>query len=135
MRIRYIGIDPGYNMSGLAVMRAERFVFWLETHDPCVLLDVIRQNARMPGSMLVLLEDYLGEGPRNRYNKRTIEVIGYVKFNCYDAGIPVELVPQQQRLANVALVPEYIHGKDERAAAAHVLSYREKQRLARRVAQ
>lgn len=127
--MRIIGVDPGYNMSGLAVRRAGQFVFWLETSDPCVLFEVIVQNdAASGGRLLVLLEDYLGEGQRNKYNKRTIEVIGYVKYSCLGAGIPVEMVPQQQRLANVNNVPSYIKGKDVRAAAAHVLSYCEKRK-------
>jgi hypothetical protein len=114
-------------MSGLAVMLAGEFVFWLESDDPVVLMDVITAEAQS-GPVQVILENILGSGPRDHYIQRTIEILGYIDNSCRGLGIPCERVPQQARLANVKNVPAYIHGKDERAAAAHVLSYRERKR-------
>jgi hypothetical protein len=125
---RLIGIDPGALMSGLAVRKAGKFVFWLETDDPCVLWEVIFDIAVLHRDTEVILEDFLGSGRRDNAIKRTIEVLGYVYYSCIAHGVPVELVEPQKRLAYVSLVPAYIHGKDERAAAAHVLAAEERRK-------
>lgn len=121
----YIGVDPGGVKTGVAVYENGAFVLWLETDDPVAVVDVIFAYKRK-GRITVILEDFLGSGRLNRYRKRTIAVLGYVQFTCRGAQIPCELVPQQKRLSNVANVPPPIRGKDEVAAAAHVLSYLER---------
>ena len=123
---RLIGVDPGYNMTGIAVMMRGEFVFWAESNDPCAIWEIIFQNAADSRQRVkVILEDFLGSGPRNKWNQRTIEILGYIYFSCVGANIPCERVPQWKRKASVCKVPEYIRGKDEIAAAAHVLAYRE----------
>jgi hypothetical protein len=124
-----IGVDPGAKFSGLAVDLDGQFVFWLESDDPVVLWEVIEINAAEHKELVVVLEDILGEGPRGSSIQRTIEILGYIYHRCREAGIPCERVPNQVRLANVKRVPNYIRRKDERAAAAHVLSYRERQAI------
>jgi len=123
-----IGVDPGSVFTGAAVHQNGSFTFWAESDDPIVIWKLIRAVRRNnPGvPLVVILEDFLGSGPRNKHAKRTIEVIGYIRYTCIAHGIGVELVPQQYRKSNVMNVPTAIEGKDEKAAAAHVLSYIER---------
>lgn len=126
---RFIGVDPGSVMTGAAVMLDSDFVFWLESADPCAIWEVIWCNAAETRDLQIILEDFLGSGPRDKHIKRTIEVLGYIYHSCREHGLNVVRVPQHKRLSCVKFVPEYIRGKDERAAAAHVLAYRERNGL------
>jgi hypothetical protein len=129
--MRIIGVDPGANFTGIAVLddTTGEFEFWGESDDPVVIWEFIALYAR-DGVAIVILEDMLGSGRRDEYIQRTIEVLGYLDNRCREAGVEVQRVPQQARLANVRNVPPEIRRKDERSAAAHALSYRERKRIA-----
>lgn len=123
--MRIIGIDPGAIYTGIAVLENDEFTYWNESDDPVVIWVAIEEACRY-GEGTVVVEDYLGTGRRSSYSQRTTEVLGYIYHRCREEGIPVERVPQQARLANVANVPKAISRKDEKSAAAHALSYRER---------
>jgi hypothetical protein len=120
-----IGVDPGSNFTGAAVHDGSGFVFWLESDDPITIMDAILGYPYV-SDLVVVLEDFLGAGYLDRHKKRTIEVLGYIYHSCRAKGITVKRVDPQRRLSNTMNVPAKIRGKDERAAAAHVLSYLEK---------
>lgn len=127
--MRIIGIDPGANFTGIAVLDADtgEFEFWAEADDPIVIWEFIATFCHSEECEIVL-EDMLGGGRRDEYIQRTTEVLGYLDNRCREAGLHVERVPQQARLANVKNVPKEIRRKDERSAAAHALSHRERGR-------
>lgn len=129
--LRIIAIDPGANFTGIAVLddATGDFDFWAESDDPVVIWEFIELYHHQGD--VVLLEALLGSGRRDEFIVRTIEVIGYLDNRCREAGITVERVPQQARLANVRNVPRKIKRKDERAAAAHALSHRERMSIDR----
>jgi hypothetical protein len=127
-----VGVDPGANFTGIAIYDTEknRFTEWNESEDPVVIGATIVNAIRPYTDGVVVVEDYLGAGRRSTYSQRTTEVLGYIYHRCREEGITVERVPQQARLANVANVPKEISRKDEVSAAAHALSYRERNGLA-----
>lgn len=124
--MRIIGIDPGANYTGIAVLdaRTGEFEFWAESDHPIVIWEFIALYGRTRS--VIVIEDMLGSGRRDTFIQRTIEILGYLYHRCKEAGLMVERVPQQARLANVKNVPDTIKRKDERSAAAHALSYRER---------
>jgi hypothetical protein len=126
--MRVIGVDPGAVYTGVAILDSDgKFIYWNESDDPVVIWVAIEEACRY-GEGVVVVEDFLGSGRRNEYTQRTTEALGYIYHRCREEGITVERVPQQARLANVMNVPKEISRKDEKAAAAHALSYRERKR-------
>lgn len=124
--MRIIGVDPGANFTGIAVLDAAsgEFEFWAESDEPVAIWEFIHLYAGP--HTIVVIEDMLGSGRRDTFIQRTIEVLGYLVYRCKEAGLTVVRVAQQARLANVKNVPKQIRRKDERSAAAHALSYRER---------
>jgi hypothetical protein len=118
----YIGIDPGGVYSGFAASDGKRFIRWFETKDPTLLVEGISdlESVAIP---TVIVEDFIGQGRLNYYRKRTLMILGYVQFTCKANGWLLETPNPQKRLAYVSLVPPEIQGKDEIAAAAHVIAY------------
>lgn len=123
--MRYIGVDPGANFTGVAVLEVpDTFLFHAEFSDPTEVMIAIQRFAG-PGDR-VIVEAMLGGGNRDAHIVKTIEVVGYVYYSCKEIGIEVEKVPNQARLANVKNVPSEITGKDEISAAAHALTAQER---------
>lgn len=122
-----IGVDPGANYTGVVIWDNDHgFTFHREYREPERAWDIIVKHHAIHGDRLeVIVEDFLGGGHLNNDKRRTIEVLGLVYWGCKHAGIRVHRPPQQRRLCNVDNVPDYITGKDEIAAAAHVLSHLE----------
>lgn len=122
----YIGIDPGSNYTGLAILSGDVFVYHREYIDP-VLLWTEMEALIDTQTCLAAIEDMLGTGRRDKHIVRTIKVLGYLEYRFREQGrIKPEIVPQQVRLAYVSLVPKNITGKDEKSAAAHALALRER---------
>lgn len=126
--MRFVAIDPGANFTGVAVLENDgTFSFHGEFADPVLVAErMLREAYKDPDDTLTIVEDFLGGGGRDKYVTSTIKVVGYLYLRCREARIRVILVANQQRLANVDNVPAEITGKDERAAAAHALTQREK---------
>ena len=122
----FAGADPGARNTGVAIMDDKRFVMWAEFADPIEAMVVIRTHAAMDPSMVMIVEAFIGSGRLNKRRIRTIEIVGYLFFACEELGLEVVRQVNQVRLPSVRLVPAAIRGKDERAAAAHVLAYRER---------
>ena len=128
--MRIIGIDPGAKFTGIAVLNATtgEFEFWAESDDPVAIWEMV-VGQLMHGydgeEVHIVIEDILGGGRRDEYVQRTIEVLGYLYNRCREIKLRVTRVAPQARLANVSRVPKKIRGKDEKAAAAHALSYKE----------
>jgi hypothetical protein len=124
--MRYIGVDPGANFTGVAVLEADgSFSLHQELTDPVSVWLVI-EDETIEGVTQVILEDFIGGGQRDAYVTKTIKTVGYLENRCREAGVSIKLVNPQARLANVENVPKEITGKDEIAAAAHALSERER---------
>jgi hypothetical protein len=117
--VTYIGIDPGAVYTGIAVYENGTWLEWHEYTDPVDVWQVIR---KFPYAT-VILENFIGSGRLNNYRKKTIMVLGYVYYRCREYGVMTALVTPQKRKAYVSEVPAEIIGKDEIAAAAHVLAY------------
>lgn len=129
--MRFIGVDPGAINTGVAVLEGDgTFSVHGEYANPLDVWATIRNEcARIhdpDNSAIVILENFLGSGRLNNYKYVTIRIVGYLYWRCLEAAIPVRLIPNQARLANVGNVPEQITGKDEIAAAAHALTARER---------
>lgn len=122
--MRFIGVDPGSNYTGVAVLEEDgTFSFYHEYNDP---IEVVRAIFRLSDPIdIIVIEDFIGGGQRNTYSSRTLRIVGYLFFRLVEAHRKVKLVVNQRRLANVKNVPPEITGKDEKAAAAHALSERE----------
>lgn len=129
--MRICGVDPGAIFTGLAIWSTQIncFTVHCESEDPVVIWSLIQDETEYDTAVIVV-EDYLGTGRRSSYSQRTTEVLGYIYNRAREEGIPVERPGSQARLANVANVPRDITGKDEISAAAHALSYRERNGLA-----
>jgi len=127
---RYIGVDPGSKFTGIAILEEDgTFSFHGEYDNPVAAWEVIaRETDGHQWDYVVILEDMLGSGQRDAHIIRTIKLVGYIYYHCIEAGITVELVPNQARLANIGNVPFDITGKDEIAAAAHALSAKERRK-------
>ena len=124
--MRFIGVDPGSNFTGVAVLTEDgTFLYHGEYADPVQAWYYIHHWA-MGSDAYVVIEDYVGGGYRDTHTTTTIKCVGYLYHRCREAGLEVELVNPQARLSNVANVPAEIAGKDERSAAAHALAYRER---------
>lgn len=127
--MRFIGVDPGANFTGVAVLHSEsgNFVYHGEFADPVEAWYRINWNYDMIiGDDVVVLEDFVGGGGRDECVTKTIKTVGYIENRCREERYRVLLVNPQARLANVSRVPAEITGKDEIAAAAHALSAKER---------
>lgn len=126
--MRIVGVDPGSIYTGIAVLDPDGdFSFHDEFESPLPVWSTInRQLEYSPLELVVVLEDFVGSGRHDAHMLRTIKIVGYIQWRCHEGQVPVELVKNQERLANVQNVPSFITGKDEIAAAAHALSYRER---------
>jgi hypothetical protein len=118
-----IGIDPGGVYTGVAMHDGTSFVRWFECKDPLLAFREIDRANHDNLVVAVVIEDFRGSGRLNKYRKKTIEVLGFIFNGCRYLGITCYRVSQQRRLAYVSEVPPEIKGKDERAAAAHVLAH------------
>jgi len=139
--VKVLGIDPGVT-NGYAVvsdvMGDRQYVEtcgW--TQSPSVLGEVIELKKYILRDFWVVVEDFVGAGPRNADNKRTIETLGFVRHLCALRNIECKVRQPQTRLAYVEradfLVPrERVHGEQEAwnqhrvhivQAAAHALSW------------
>lgn len=126
--MRFIAIDPGSNLTGVAILSESGvFVFHSEYDDPIKVWHVIDWNYdHALRDDVIVIENFIGGGSRDEHVTRTIKIVGYLENRCREEGYRVYLVNPQARLANVANVPREIIGKDEIAAAAHALSARER---------
>lgn len=127
--MRFIGVDPGANFTGIAILHAEsgNFIYHAEFADPLDVWNRIDWHYdTIIGDDVICLENFIGGGGRDEYVTKTIKTVGYLEHRCREAGYHLILVNPQARLANVANVPPEIHGKDEIAAAAHALSAKER---------
>jgi hypothetical protein len=129
--MRFIGVDPGARFTGVAVLESDgTFSQHGEYASALDVWRVIEREAKLPhdpdDSLAIILEDLLGSGERNRFITTTIKIVGYIYWRCIEATLSVFLVPNQARLANIGNVPAEITGKDERSAAAHALTARER---------
>lgn len=129
--MRFIGIDPGANFTGVAVLESNgTFSVHCELAMPLDVWHLIETETTKEhdpdDGVSIVLEDFLGGGSLNRYKLTTIKIVGYIYWRCLEAGIAVLLVPNQARLSNVSNVPEEITGKDEISAAAHALTAQER---------
>lgn len=131
----YIGVDPGANFTGVVTHDGEKFTRWKEFLDPVAVWREIEAPLEAGWEVTVILEDFTGTGRLNRYRKKTMEVLGYIRFRCNEArerfGSQLRCVIQiqQRRKPYVSAVPKAIVGKDEIAAAAHVIAYLTRQRI------
>lgn len=122
----FIGIDPGANYSGLAILNDDVFVFHDEYHDPVKLWQKIEPLAAMNRDEAhFVVEDFIGGGRRDVYVKKTILALGYFQHRLIEIGAYVEVIVPDARKAYVSLVP-MAWRKDERAAGAHALALRER---------
>lgn len=121
-----MGVDPG-KTTGIAILDVESdkvfstAVMTVEALVGCILTG---------HPTVVVVEDYVGSGPRSAEAIRTLKLVGIVVGACEALRIPYSVRPPQVRLPHVAasrarLPRRSIH---ERDAFAHVLSYREQQR-------
>lgn len=125
----YVGVDPGANFSGLAVLdgQTNSFTEYGAFERPTELWHVLREWISLgTDCVTVAIEDFLGSGASNTYRKKTVMALGYIQYRCEESGADIEVVPQQVRLAYVGLVPSEITQKDEIAAAAHALALQER---------
>lgn len=127
----YIGIDPGANYSGIAILNDETFVESGEFANPCELWELAEEYIEYNPTTWTVIEDFLGSGASNTYRKKTVMALGYFQYRCAEIDANYEVVPQQTRLAYVKLVPYEISGKDEKSAAAHALALRERRKRRR----
>ena len=129
--MRFIGVDPGANYTGVAVLESDgHFSVHAEFGCPTDVWELICRECVKShdpdDGTTVILEDFLGAGRRDNYVTTTIKIVGYIYWSCIGSAFSVQLVPNQARLPNVRNVPIEITGKDEIAAAAHALSARER---------
>lgn len=126
--VRFIAVDPGANYTGVAVLEEDgTFSEHGEYSSPLDVWQVVRDaNEKDPRNTIVIIEDFLGGGSRDKFVTTTLKTLGYIYWRCLECVISAILVPNQARLANVRNVPKEITGKDEIAAAAHALSARER---------
>lgn len=125
--MRFIGVDPGANYTGVAVLEDDgTFSAHREFGSPLDAWRMIYAETRKDPNTTIILEDLLGSGRRDSFITKTLKVVGYLYWRCIESVLSVILVPNQRRIANVQNVPDDITGKDERAAAAHALTARER---------
>jgi hypothetical protein len=122
----YIGVDPGYNYSGLAILSGNgQPMHHAEYANPVELWRTLSTFAAFDEHWIAI-EDFIGSGTLNKERKQTIEVLGYVRYRCAEFRYQFEIVVNQVRLAYVSLVPRVVTGKDEISAYAHALALKER---------
>ena len=121
----FIGIDPGANFNGLAILNDDVFVFHDEYSDPVKLWQKIEPLAANRDEAHFVVEDFIGGGRRDSFVKRTIEALGYFRHRLLEAHAYAEVVVPDARKPYVSLVP-IAWRKDERSAGAHALALRER---------
>jgi hypothetical protein len=124
--LRYAGIDPGANFTGVAIHNGDRFIAHGEFDDPVDAMWFIDRNCPNSRDLVTIVEAFTGTGRLNKRRIRTIEIVGYCYNRCRERGITVVRQRSDVRLPCVSLVPPEISGKDEKAAAAHVLAHLER---------
>ena len=127
-------VDPGLTTGLASYETAYDLVLGTkETTDPVEVgwyLDWLRDTAEADGDdVVVVVENYLGAGPRTAEATHTLQVLGFVRWYAAMLGLPVVVQAPQQRLAYVTrateLAPKLRHAG---AALAHALAYAAKQK-------
>ena len=119
-----VGIDPGGTI-GYAVVDPSGSIHAYHTSEITKVGDTIWHLQTYSEGVSVVIEDFLGSGPRSAAGHLTSQQIGYIYFTCVRKGIPVKKVPSQRRkskLAEAATYTQHVHEKD---AVAHALVQRE----------
>ena len=121
----FFGIDPGGMIGFAAVTSSGEVLFTKETDDILEVFDTIIGSL---GSepVAVVIEDYLGAGPRSKDGHHTSLQIGYIWYSCQAVDIPCERVGSQRRLAYVDRASQHTTNH-ARSALAHAFAEMEKQ--------
>lgn len=122
----FIGIDPGANYNGLAILNDDVFVFHDEYWSPVKLWGKIEPLVALGKDQVhTVVEDMIGGGRRDVFIKKTILALGYFQNRLIEADAYVEVTVPNARKAYVSQVPTSWR-KDERSAGAHALALRER---------
>lgn len=121
-----LGVDPGLT-TGVAVYDTlrERVVEHAELDDPLQLGHYLKDwdYRRAWDRMQVVVENYVGGGPRTKEATHTLQVLGFVRYYAEMLGPPVVVQAPQKRLPYVAKAAELVDGKHAQAALAHCLAF------------
>jgi len=119
-----VGIDPGRTIgvayidvtaSALKVLHASQ-----ETHPPVVGRLLREWGGEAPE---VVVEDFVGAGPRNTASNHTLKVIGFIVWHCELLHLQVTQVPPQSRLSAVTAAKQFKCGPHATDAMAHAIAY------------
>jgi predicted RNase H-like nuclease (RuvC/YqgF family) len=117
-----MGIDPGIT-TGLALIDGDTGAL-IETEES-MSLKALASAISDWNPNVIAIEDFVGSGPRNKYNIATMKLIGFVHGFCFGRGIEVvEQHPQFRRhKLMVAGRLSKSGSRHERDALAHALAY------------
>jgi hypothetical protein len=122
-----LAVDPGLT-TGVAVYDAEhsQLLATLETKDPLKVGSLILGYELF--NTTVVVENYVGAGPRTAEATHTLQVLGFVRWYAAMLGLPVVVQAPQQRLPYVTRATELApKTKHAAAALAHAIAFAAKQ--------
>ena len=126
-----LGIDPGLTTGVVKYSTlSEKVLGWshLTTLESCQ--DLPEQMLWLnTGDFHVVIEDFIGSGPRSSDMTQTIKMVGFFEHLCEWKKIPYTMQHPQKRLSSVGRAHEMEFptplGSHAIAALAHVLTYLE----------
>jgi len=126
--VKVVGVDPG-RTTGLAFVTltpTSRVLHYADgerdvEHVGRLLLKWSSDNP----DIVVVVEDFLGAGPRSADSNHTLKVVGFTYYLCQMEGIPSALVPPQARLSSMDDARALAQGRGVHAtdATAHALAW------------
>jgi hypothetical protein len=123
--MKIAGVDPGGTI-GFVHYDADRksVLRFFEAADIVNVMTTLRQLQLDEMLDVVVVEDFIGYGPRDPHIIHTIKVLGATEYLCRFFGIPLVIQAPQQRKAFLKDAGELVgHGHHFTDALAHVLSY------------
>jgi len=109
----FAGFDPGRSI-GVALLGATPSSHQIghteTTRDVVYCGSLIAQWAATYAGLTVVVEDFVGAGPRTSDGNYTLKVVGYLTWKAEEQGVVVIVTPSQSRLAGMTEAKQLVAG-------------------------
>lgn len=115
-RLAVIGIDPGGTIGFGGCLRDQYSMqdrYLVKTFDNIVNVWSLIAQGVGEMNVKVVIEDFVGMGPRNRDSNLTIKQIGFIQYSCELWGIPCEVAPPQTRKSELERAVRIVQDFDD----------------------